>query len=623
VSGGERLEAHDTALEGDWLDPALDHVAMLPSAGMVAFDELAREFIGESFQLDPLAATNAGVHDHDARWPDWTDAGIAQRLAFVERWRARLEALREDDLTADEAIDRERLLLELGDRAYEARFAADAWDPMTWIYRLGDGLFTLLAREFAPPAVRLASFAGRLEGIPAVVDAARARLTSGAAGVPVSRFHTDIALLNLAGVEDLITEGLALADAKAALPDVTAGRSRLDSAAATARGALATLNGFLRGEVLPMAVDEGRLGRERYAERLGHAFSDPAMTPELVLAAAEAQYPLVRAEMARLARELWPTWCGGRDMPATDDEVVRAVLATVAVDHPPAEELLDTCRRELVRIEAFCREQDVIGLADEPLQIQWTPRFLRNFAGAMLHSPGPFDRGQKAFFSITPPNDAWPPDRVESFLREHHRRQLTLLTIHEAVPGHYLQGVYGNRARSIVRRVYRDGPYAEGWAVYVTQVMLDRGLAAGDPTLWLAHWKYYLRAIVNAIIDVRIHTLGMTRDEAIALMVDGAWQEEAEAHGKYDRARLTSTQLSTYFIGSKAMWDLEAEARRRAVATGSAIRGGPIVGGFGETPGFDYRAHLEAVIGVGELPVPLLRRALTERADPSELTRAN
>jgi uncharacterized protein (DUF885 family) len=272
--------------------------------------------------------------------------------------------------------------------------------------------------------------------------------------------------------------------------------------------------------------------------------------------------------------------------------MVRGVLDAIVADHPPTDALLDVCRAELVRIEAFCRERNVIGLAEEPLQIQWTPQFLRPFAGAMLHSPGPFDRGQKAFFSITPPAEAWAPERVESMLREHHRRQLTLLTIHEAVPGHYLQGVYANRVARPVRSVFGDGVFAEGWAVYITDVMLKLGLDADDLALRLADRKYFLRAVVNAIIDVRIHVHGMTQDEAIALMVDGAFQEESEARSKYDRARLSSTQLSTYFIGSRRMGDLEAEGRRRA----------------GDV--FDYRAYLESVISQGSLPLPLLHRAL-------------
>ncbi|HYL40202.1 MAG TPA: DUF885 family protein, partial [Candidatus Binatus sp.] len=391
---------------------------------MTTFSDLARGYIDESFNLDPLEATNAGVHDADDRWPDWSSDGIVSRLAFVERWRARLEALPPAELSPAESIDRDRLLLDLGDRAFEAELAADAWDPMTWVHRLGDGLFTLLAREFAPPSDRLASFAGRLVGMPAVVAAAKGRLASGAGGVPVSRFHADVALRNLVGVADLIDEGLALADSNASASSIRALRPRLEDGASAARTALEDLRQWLRETVLPRAEGEGRLGRQRFAARLRHTFSDPAISPEGILAAAEAEYPLVRAEMARLARELWSTWCPGQPEPRDDDAAVRAVLDAVAVDHPAAPELLAACRADLEVIEAFCRDRDVIGLSDEPLAIQWTPGFLRPFGGAMLHSPGPFDRGQKAFFSITPPGEDWPADRVESYLREHHRRQL-------------------------------------------------------------------------------------------------------------------------------------------------------------------------------------------------------
>ena len=272
------------------------------------------------------------------------------------------------------------------------------------------------------------------------------------------------------------------------------------------------------------------------------------------------------------------------------------------------------CRAELGRIESFCRERDVIGLVDEPLEIEWTPEFMRSFGGAMLDSPGPLDVGQKTFFSITPPRAEWAPDEVESYLREMNARQLQLLTIHEAVPGHYLQMAYANRGSSPARRVFRSGLFAEGWAVYVTQVMLDRGYGAGDPALWLVHWKFYLRAVANAILDVRIHTMGMTSDEAITLMVDGAFQERAEALAKDERARLTATQLSTYFLGSLGMWDIEDAARRRAaVAVGASAEAVPaprVVGGYPATPGFDERAHLEEVIAHGAPPIPILRRIL-------------
>ena len=347
-----------------------------------------------------------------------------------------------------------------------------------------------------------------------------------------------------------------------------------------------------------------------------HTMRSGTLTPERILAEAEREFTAVRAEMVRLARDLWPTWCPGRPLPTDEGALVRGVLDAVAAVHPAADDLLEFCREENARIEAFCRERDLIGLAAEPLEIRWTPMFLRSFGGAMLSSPGPLDKGQKAFFAITPMPDDWTDEQRESSLREDNDRMLRLLTIHEAVPGHYLQGVYANRCPSIVRAIFGSGLFAEGWAVYVTQVMMDVGYGADDPALLLIHWKFYLRSATNAIIDARIHCDGMTEDEAVALMVDGGFQEEAEARAKFDRARLSSTQLSTYFAGSMEMWDIEREVRRRAAVESGDPRGAAavpeprVVGGFGETPGFVYRTHLELVLAHGTPPTSLLRRIL-------------
>jgi uncharacterized protein (DUF885 family) len=313
--------------------------------------------------------------------------------------------------------------------------------------------------------------------------------------------------------------------------------------------------------------------------------------------------------MVRLACELWPTWCAGRPLPDDDGALVRGALDAIAAEHPKADDLLDWCRAETAQIERFCVENDVIGLADEPLEIQWTPVFLRAFGGAMLSSPGPLDRGQKAFFAITPMPEDWSEEQRESYLREDNDRMLRLLCIHEAVPGHYIQGVYANRCPSLARSIFGSGLFAEGWAVYVTQVMIDLGYGADDPALLLTHWKFYLRSITNAIIDARIHCDGMTGDEAVALMVDGGFQETSEARNKFDRARLSSTQLSTYFTGSMEMWSIELDVRRRSAGS-AAIEAGGLPGGLGETPGFVYRDHLESVIAHGSPSTALLRRIL-------------
>jgi hypothetical protein len=234
----------------------------------------------------------------------------------------------------------------------------------------------------------------------------------------------------------------------------------------------------------------------------------------------------------------------------------------------------------------------------------------------MLSSPGPLDRGLRSYFYVTPIPHDWTPRQIESYLREDNDRMLVTLVIHEAVPGHYLQLAHANRSPSLVRAAFASGVFAEGWAVYVTQVMMDVGYGKRDPALLLVHWKFYLRAVINALVDAGIHVDGMTEDEAMALMTETGFQEEQEARSKYLRARLTSTQLSTYYVGSQEMWDLEMAARCRAAAASGApedaVPRPRVVGGLGATPGFDQRAHLEAVLAHGTPPVRWLRRILLD-----------
>ena len=586
---------------------------------MPDFSARVDALIAEHFALHPLHATAAGVHDHDGRWPDMTDAGRAERVAFCDRWSAELGQMATGDLSPDDRVDVDFLRSELAAQRFaEIELREEAWSPLEWVYLLGDGIFGLIARDFAPLADRLTSVAGRLEGMPALLEAGRDVLV-GVEGRPVDRFHTEKALAQFGGIAELI--GDAVAEAEGAVgsdPAVAALVPRLHVAAEASRSALDAFQAHIRDVVLPVSAGEGRIGRELFARKLVHTFRSDAATIDTIRDRARREFAAVRAEMIRIAREIWPTWCPDLPVPGDDSGAVRGVLDAIAVEHPPAEETLEFCRAELARVEAFCRDSDLIGLAEEPLEIRWTPAYMRTFAGAMLESPGPFEAGQKAFFSVTPVDEAWPPDRVESYLRESNSRMLQLLVIHEAVPGHYLQGVYANRSRSLARTVFGSGVFAEGWAVYVTQVMIDAGFAAEDSALLLNHWKFYLRSATNALIDIGIHTAGMAEAEAIALMVDGGFQEEAEARSKYDRARLSSTQLCTYFVGSVEMWDLERERRRRLAAASGDPRGAEavpepqVVGGYGTTPGFVYREHLEEVLSHGEPPIPFLRRLILD-----------
>ena len=581
-------------------------------------------FLDEFFRLYPVSATATGMHEVDGEWPDLGESGRTARIAFADRWEAELRAVPDAELSADERIDRDLLLSELAELLFdETDLREGAWDALGYVYLLGGGIFPLLARDFAPLEIRLASVAARLEGVPAVVAAARSELGS-LPGRPASRLHTEMAVKQLPGIVALADDAVAQAEAAVDRPAVASLTPRLRAAASTARGAIGEFEAFLRDDLLARSTGEGRLGAELFARKLGHTFRS-GLTADQILAQARVEYAAVRGEMIRIAHDIWSQWVPGEPLPtasseggldAADQRTVGAVTAAIGLAHHPAERLVDYCSESYRDIVGFCRAKDLITVPDEPLEIDWTPPFLREFAGAMLDAPGPLDKGQKTFYFMTPPPEEWTAEQVESYLAEENDRQIDLTTIHEGSPGHYLQLVYSNRCPSIVRAVFGSGVFVEGWAVYVTQVMMDVGFHADDAALWLIHWKFYLRAITNAMIDIGIHAGSMTEQEAMDLMVRGGFQEESEAGKKWDRARLTSTQLSTYFVGSMEMWRLERERRERAAVASGDGRGAAavpeprVVGGFGETPGFVYKDHLEAVIAHGSPPIPLLRRIL-------------
>lgn len=546
--------------------------------------------LNEYFRLQPTDATDLGEHAFDHHWPDLTDEGHAAWSAWLRQAEGRVQAIEPGGLSRDEAIDR-RILLE---NLAAMRFFADElrqpeWNPMHYVYLFGSALFAMLAREYAPINERLRALASRMRGLPVALDGARAALEK-EGGRPVSRFHAEKAVERMSGVADLV--GLAVGEAEAI--DDAAILAEVQLAAGIATAAIEEWTKWLRDELLPTVDGDFRLGPELYAGKFRHSLKT-AVTPKELEAMAVAEYDATRVEMTKIARSIWTDWMGDAPPPESDDEAVRSVLDAIAVDHPRAEELLDFCREENQRIEAFVAERDVIGLTEEPMQIIWTPGFLRAFGGAMLIAPGPLDRGLASFFAITPVNEAWPSERRESYLREDNARMLRLLTIHEAVPGHYLQLAYSNRCPSLVRAIFRSGVFAEGWAVYITQVMMDLGYGADDPALMLVHWKFYLRSATNALMDIRIQSGSMDEEEAMRLMVEGGFQEEGEAAAKWDRARLSSTQLCEYFLGSVEMHGLEREARRRAEAEGTE---------------FVYRPFLESVLAHGSPSLPVMRNIL-------------
>jgi uncharacterized protein (DUF885 family) len=218
---------------------------------------------------------------------------------------------------------------------------------------------------------------------------------------------------------------------------------------------------------------------------------------------------------------------------------------------------LADARRDLEEARRFVRGKSLLPLPPrDNLQVIDTPEFMRGiYAGGGFVSAPTLEPQLGAFYWITPIPKEWPRQRVESKLREYNFYKLKLLTIHEAMPGHYVQMEYANdiqpKTRMLVRTIFANGPYVGGWSQYATQMMLDEGYLNHAPELRLTFQKETLRVLADAILDIRLHTTGMTDQQALDLMEKQTFQEREEAAAGLRRAKLSSCQLLTYYVGWK------------------------------------------------------------------------
>jgi len=573
--------------------------------------------------LHPVDATATGIHDHDGKWDEFGAAADARVLAWVDEESARLRRIPDDGLDNDDRADRDLALATLAEIRFErTEIRTTAWDPLNIVATVGSGLFPLIARTFGSREQRARDLAARLNGLPKLLNEAvdalvgvpamsvsaddgapRYRGAPAPSGEltlparPISRLHAETAIAQAEGIAELAEMG------------VETYGEELRAAADVANTAAKQFVQRLKGEVLPRSEGEGRYGAARYDRALRHTLFG-SHDRAAVAAAATAEFSAVRERMINISREIAPQWIGNEAarLADTPHELVAQVLHAIGGEHCAAADLLDRCREETARCEAFVKRTGLIDLPKEPLQITWTPRFMRAYGGAFLDSPGPLDKGEMSFFYVTPPPDDATPAQVESMLREDNDRMLALLAIHESIPGHYLQLAAANESDRPLRAAFGSGVFAEGWAVYVTQVMLDEGFGDGDKALELVHWKFYLRCVANALLDLGIHADGRDEAWAINLMVGESWQEESEAKAKYLRARLTATQLPTYFIGSVGCWELEDRAR--ATASGVSVGDVGLPGNRPDAAGFSRPAHLRAMLQHGTPPIPLLERLM-------------
>ena len=531
-----------------------------PSVADVAFASLSQRYFDDVLALEPVKATTLGDHRYDDKLDDMSAAGRERRLALERELLSAVHALDAAQLSRAHQVDARLLASQLEYDAWTLTDLEDwKWNPILYTDLAGDSIYSLLARDFAPLPDRLRNVASRLDELPRFLAQARESLDP--ARVP--RIHAETAAKQNGGVISLIDE--LVVPKLGALPEDE--QARLKATLDKARKAVAQHQIWLEKKLVPEAKGDFRIGATLYDRKLAFAL-DSTLSRQDIRARAQSELTATRAQMYEIARTVLTGREGAPPIPDAPDgdtqqTAIAAALELAYADRPPRAEVFDVTRKTFDTVLAFVRAKDFVTVYDDPIDIIAMPEFQRGVSLAYCDPPGPLDKGQKTFFAISPIPAEWNDKQVDSFLREYNTRSIDDLTIHEAMPGHYLQLMHSNRYDSPLRAALQSGTFIEGWAVYGERLMVEQGYLDGDPLMHLIQLKWYLRSIANAILDQGVHVDDMSREEAMRLMTRDTFQEEREAAGKWTRAQLTSAQLPTYFVGLQEQLALREEAMKR------------------------------------------------------------
>jgi uncharacterized protein (DUF885 family) len=547
------------------------------------FQKIAHDYIELEVATNPEEATELGDHRFDGRLTDYSPEARAKELATQKEFREKLNALDGSQVTGANNVDFRILKENIDYKIFQAEeLKQPDWNPLVYNQSLANSLYVLVARDFASPEKRIPNLRQRMEGIPRVIAQAKVNLQH------PPRVHTETAIEQTQGAINLVREGLAPLLDRA--PKMKKELAPLQEKTAAA---LEDYKKWLEKDLLPRSDGDFRLGADKFRKKLRFALASDLSMEEIMK---RAQTDLQRTQTAiyETALPLYKKYFPKADQPALADKkkITAAVLNKLAEQHPDDNTIVSYAQKIVGEATDFVRSHNLVTVPDTPLDVIVMPEFKRGQAIAYCDASGPLEKNGKTFFAVAPTPNDWSKQRKESFFREYNNYMVRDLTVHEAMPGHYLQLAHANefRAPTLVRAIFQSGTFIEGWAVYCEQMMAEQGY--GGPEVKMQQLKMRLRAICNAILDQSIHAGNMSEKEAMDLMTKEGYQQEGEAVAKWKRARLTSTQLSTYFVGVSEHLDLrEAEKQK-----------------LGKD--FDLKKYNDQVISFGSPPVKYVRELM-------------
>lgn len=503
-----------------------------------AFEKLVDDYFAASFKANPNFATEAGFHDYDGQLNTKSETVINARIEELKSFKDKIEKVDEKQLGKIEKLDRVMLLSDANAQLLELE-SIQNWrhNPDSYSSDASAEIFSLIKRNFAPPAERLRSVISREKQIPVLLENARKNLTA------TPKIYTQVALEQLPGTIGFF---------KNAVPDAFVGvtdpalRAEFEKSNQDVIAALESYQTFLKTEVLPASIEKFAIGKDNYQKKL--LFEEMVDEPtQALLAQGYDELHRLQNDFIETAKKIDPT----RDP--------RTVFESISSEHPHPDYLLSSVDKVLSNLRD--RSKSIVTIPNEAnLKVQETPPFLRALTFASMDAPGPFeDNAKEAYYQVTLPEKDWPSKKVEEHMRSFCEKDLINTSVHEAFPGHYVQGLWMRLAPSKTRKLLYCGSNSEGWAHYCEQMMLEQG--EEDPKLRLVQLHDALLRVCRYIVGIRMHTEGMSLDDARKFFIDEGYMETANADREAKRGTMDPTYL-VYTLGKLQILSLRDDFKK-------------------------------------------------------------
>lgn len=557
------------------------------------FDAYKEHFIQDLWKQYPGWASSQGFHNYDSVLVVPNAEARIRELTFCKN---HLDSLRSFDinlLSDNNKTDYHMMEGQLHSAQwYINEFKSYEWNPSD--YNVCGSFAEMLANNYDSLDTRLHHFYLRMKNIPAYYQTAKQQIKN-----PTIE-HTLLAIDQNLGGASTFDSDLKEALKKSHLSDL-----QKEEILERAKDAITAIKDYAKWlkELKNETPRSFRLGKELYAKKFEHDIQSSYTADEIYKKAVEHKAELHK-QMFDITKELWPKYLKDKKIPEDKLVAIKQLIDVISLKHVQADSFQTEIEHQIPRLINFIKEKDLIYIdPSKPLVIRKEPAYMAGVAGASISSPGPYDKNGNTYYNVGS-FSGWDKARIESYLREYNYYILQILNIHEAIPGHYTQLVYSNQSPSIIKAVFGNGAMIEGWAVYTERMMLENGYGSNLSTstgetekeMWLMYYKWNLRSTCNTILDYEVHANNLSKEDAMHLLIDEAFQQKAEAEGKWKRVSVTQVQLCSYFTGFTEIYEFREVLKQKQ----------------GEK--FNLKQFHEKFLSYGSAPVKYIKELMEQEA---------